>query len=210
MRDSTILENFRRYRDDPWEFASDCVFTLDQKDRENPIKAFPKDLEYLKIFTRLWQKERLLAVPKSRRMFMSWMCVTLYTWDTLFYAGRFNAFVSKKESDADNLIDRSIFILENIPKDKLPREILPKWKRTYTILDFPETHSMIRAFPSGADQLRMHGFSGVLNDEMAFQSDAAEMYSSTFPTIENGGRFTAISSPAKGFFHDLVFDELNL
>lgn len=209
MRDKDLLDRLRIYRDDPWAFACDCVFTLDPQDHETPIKKFPKDKEYLKFFFYLWLKEKLLCVPKSRRMFMSWACVTLYTWDTLFHTGRFNAFVSKKELDADNLIDRSKFIIDHIPQDILPQEALPKHRRTFTHLEFPETFSQIRAFPSGADQLRMHGFSGVLNDEMAFQPDAAEMYSSTFPTIENGGRFTAISSPAKGFFYDLVFDELS-
>lgn len=208
MRDSDILNNLRRYREDPWQFACDCVYTLDPTDLVNPIKPFPKEKDYLKLFFRIWQKERLLAVPKSRRMFMSWACVTLYTWDTLFFTGRFNAFVSKKELDADNLIERSKFIIDHIPQTMLPKEVLPKFKRTYTLLEFPETLSKIQAFPAGADQLRMHGFSGVLNDEMAFQEDAENMYASTFPTIENGGRFTAISSPAKGFYHDLVFDLL--
>lgn len=210
MRDQDILANLRRYREDPWEFCCDCVFTMDPQDRDKPIKPYPKHLDYLKLFTRVWQRDNLIAVPKSRRMFMSWQCVILYTWDTLFYEGRHNAFVSKKELDADSLLDRSKFILDNIPKDKLPTECLPKFKKTYTLLDFPEMLSKIQAFPSGADQLRMHGFSGILNDEMAFQDDAHEMYSASFPTIENGGRLTAISSPAKGFFHDLVFDQLDL
>lgn len=210
MQDSDILERLRRYREDPWEFACDCVFTLDPQDRKNPIKPFPKEKEYLKLFTRLWQKEQKIAVPKSRRLFMSWMCVTLYTWDTLFYVGRHNAFVSKKESDADSLVDRSKFIIDHIPEIILPKEVLPKMKKTYCNLEFSETLSKIQAFPSGSDQLRMHGFSGILNDEMAFQEDAEAMYAGAFPTIENGGRFTAISSPAKGFFHELVFDNLDL
>lgn len=210
MRDRDILGNLRRYREDPWEFFKDCVFTLDPKDRIKPIKSYPAHFEYLKLFTRIWQKENLICVPKSRRMFMSWQCVALYTWDTLFYEGRHNAFVSKKELDADALLDRAKFILDHIPPDKLPRECMPKFKKTYTLLEFPETLSKIQGFPSGADQLRMHGFSGILNDEMAFQDNAHEMYASSFPTIENGGRMTAISSPAKGFYYDLVFDNLDM
>lgn len=196
-------------REDPWYFATRCVVTQDEKDRISPIKKFPSDMEYLKLYFRVWQKERLVAVPKSRRMFMSWANTILYLWDTLFHVGRFNAFVSKKEEDADTLLERCKFILENIPPDVLSTDLIPKWRKTYCKLEFPEINSKIWAFPSGADQLRMHGLSGVLNDEMAFQEDAKEMYSATFPTIETSGKFTAISSPSKGFFHDLVFDELD-
>lgn len=202
------LENLRRYRADPWEFACDCVFTLDPQDRKKPIKPFPQH-DYLRLYFRIWLKERLIAVPKSRRLFMSWTNVILYTWDTMFHFGRHNAFISKKEEDADALLERAKFILDHIPEDKLPRELVPVHKKTYCYLEFPELSSKIQAFPSGSDQLRMHGFSGILNDEMAFQDEAESMYSATFPTIENGGRFTAISSPAKGFFHDLVFDEVD-
>lgn len=197
-----------RYREDPWEFAKDCVYTLDPQDRDHPIKRFPSEKEYLKLYFRVWQRERLLAIPKSRRLFMSWANIILYTWDTMFYTGRHNAVVSKKEADADNLLERAKFIIEHIPKEVLPSECLPKFKRTYTLLEFPDIKSTMQAFPSGSDQLRAYGFSGIMNDEMAFQPDAAEMYASTFPTIENGGRFTAISSPAKGFFYDLVHDQL--
>jgi len=134
--------------------------------------------------------------------------VTLYTWDTLFHVGRHNALVSKKEVDADNLIERAKFIVDNIPETEIPKECLPKYKRTYTRLEFPEIKSLIQAFPSGSDQLRAYGFSGVCFDEAAFMDDCEEAYSSTMPCIENGGRFTMISSPAKGFFHKLVFDNL--
>jgi hypothetical protein len=68
---------------------------------------------------------------------------------------------------------------------------------------------MIQGFPQGADQLRQFTFSGILADEMAFWNDAQEMYSASFPTLEGGGRFTAISSPGAGFFKALVFDQLD-
>lgn len=208
MVSDDLLERFRRYREDPWAFACDCVFTLDPQDQKNPIKPFPKDLEYLRLYFKVWMKERLVGVPKSRRLFMSWSNIVLYLWDTMFHMGRHNAFVSKKEDDADNLIERAKFILEHIPEDKIPKELIPKWDKTFCMLEFSETSSKIQAFPSGSDQLRAYGFSGILNDEMAFQEDAKQMYASTFPTIENGGRFTAISSPKKGFFEQLVFDTI--
>lgn len=202
------LELYQKIRESPWEFARHCVFTQDQADRANPIKAFP-DFEYLQYYFKAWQKYRLLAVPKSRRMMLSWSTVILYLWDTMFHIGRQNAFVSKKEADGDELIERCKFILDNIPKDKLPPSMIPKWKKTYCTLEFPEINSKIMSFPSGSDQLRQFGFSGIMGDECAFWEDAESMYSSTFPTIEATGRMTMISSPAPGFFKNLVFDQMD-
>lgn len=209
MNEAQRIEQLKLYRTDPWAFLSDCVFTLDQADKNNPIKAFPQ-FPYLKLYCRIWQQENMIAVPKSRRMFMSWMNIALYTWDTLFHIGRSNGFVSKKEDDADDLIRRAKFIIDNIPTDKIPKEFLPRHDYTYAKLKFPETNSIIQGFPQGADQLRQFTFSGLLADELAFWENAEEMYSSSIPTLEGGGRFTGISSPAPGFFKRLVFDQLDL
>jgi hypothetical protein len=209
MEEAHWIEKLQLYRSDPWAFCCECVFTLDQTDETTPIKRFPSHFEYLKLYTRIWQKEKFIAVPKSRRMFFSWMNIILYTWDTMFHIGRSNAFVSKKEDDANELINKAKFILDNIPKDCLPRDFIPKYEVTYGKMRFPEINSVIQGFPQGADQLRQFTFSGILADEMAFWADAQEMYSASFPTLEGGGRFTAISSPGPGFFKALVFDHLD-
>jgi len=208
--ESQWIEKLRLYRKDPWAFCVDCVRTLDQVDEKTPVKAFPAHLPYLKLYTRIWQVEKTIAVPKSRRMFMSWMNIALYTWDTAFHEGRFNAFVSKKEEDSDELVKRAKFILDNIPEDKLPRELIPKYEYVYGKLRFPETRSLIQGFAQGADQLRQFTLSGMLFDEIAFWEKAQETYSASFPTLEGGGRITLISSPGPGFFKRLVFDQLDL
>lgn len=205
--ESAILARYRELRSDPWEFLK-CVRTLDQVDRVNPIKPFPVHLDYLQFFARVWLKERLILVPKSRRMKFSWTCIGLYTWDTMFNIGRHQAFVSKKEEDSDELVKRSHFIMENLDLTKFPKELIPKYEYVQNKLRFPELNSIIQGFPSGANQLRQYTFSGILGDEMAFWDDAALMYSNSYPTIEGGGRFTGISSVAPGFFQKLVFDRL--
>ena len=140
---------------------------------------------------------------------MTWAIIILYLWDTMFYIGRHNAFVSKKEEDSDDLVRRARFIIENIPKNLIPPDLLPTPKYTYCRLEFPSTDSRIEGFPSGADQLRQFTFSGILADELAFWEDAEKMYSASMPTLEGGGRFTAISSAAPGFFKRLVYDQLD-
>lgn len=205
---SEYLERFKAVRSDPWVFATKMVRTKDEVDRKNPIKPFPSDLAYQKLYMRLWQKYPKIAVPKSRRMMMSWTNIVLYVWDTMFNVGRQQAFVSKKEDDSHELIERARFILDNLDTEYLPKELIPRWTCKFGELSFPELGSRILGFPSGADQLRQFTFSGMLFDEMAFWDNAEDAYASSVPTIEGGGRMTLISSPAPGFFKRLVFDEL--
>jgi hypothetical protein len=209
MNADIYLERFKAMKRDPWEFATKMVFTKDEVDRINPIKRFPAHLQYQKLYMRIWQKFPKVAVPKSRRMMMSWTNILLYTWDTLFNVGRQQAFVSKKETDSHELIERSKFILENLDFSYCPKELFPAWSCKFGELAFKETGSRLLGFPSGADQLRQFTFSGLLFDEAAFWENAEEAYSSAVPTIEGGGRLTLISSPAPGFFKNVVFDQLN-
>jgi len=203
-----MLEKFKRIRKDPIEFLK-AVYTQDQVDKENPIKKFPWELEFIQAYCKVWVAKEKLAVPKSRRMKMSWINIILYLWDTMFNVGRHNAFVSKKEEGSDDLINRAEFVYDNLDPEIIPRELLPRKKRKFGLLEFPEINSKLQGFPQGADQLRQFTLSGIMADEMAFWEQAEEAYSASIPTLEGGGRFTAISSPAPGFFKRLVFDQLD-
>lgn len=204
--EAEALRTLYKIRKDPWEFLK-VVNTLDPIDQKNPIKRFPVHLDYIKLYVRLWQKEPMILVPKSRRMKMSWTNIALYTWDTVWHKGRHNAFVSKKEDDSDDLVKKSKFILDNLA---LPRDLIPKYELTYNHLQIgDDLHSKIEGFASGAEQMRQYTFSGILADELAFWTDAQKMYSASVPTLEGGGRFTGISSPAPGFFKRLVLDQLD-
>lgn len=207
LDDAAKAERFEKIVKDPLEFLRGAK-TIDQVDRDNPIKPFPVDLEYLRLYARIWEKERFMLIPKSRRMKMSWINIGLYLWDTMFHIGRHNAFVSKKEEDADDLVKRAKILLENYDDSWFPRSEFPKFVYTYNKLDFPELSSKIEGFPHGADQLRSYTLSGILADEMAFWDKAEDMYSASMPTLEGGGRFSGISSPGPGFFKRLVFDQL--
>jgi hypothetical protein len=200
------LDIITKCANDPWEYLH-YVFTRDEVDPLTPIKLFPVHLDYLKLLTRLWQKKRLLAIPKSRRMRISWTMLSLYSWKGLFQLNRHIAMVSKKEDDADELIKRIKFIIENLDS-RIPAEFR-KFEYRFNNLYFPETGSRIQGFPQGADQLRQYTFSDVFGDECAFWEDAEKMYSASFPTIEGGGGMCLVSSPAPGFFKKLVFDKLD-
>lgn len=197
--------DFEKVVKDPWYFLTHCVKTRDPQDLEQSIKKFP-DHKYLELLTRIWMRERLLLVPKSRRMMLSWFGQAIFMHDAAYNVGRDIGFVSKKEDDADEAISRVEFMLKNL---EMPKDLIPKYKRTYCLIEFTEMNSRIIGFPSGSDQLRSYGLSGILADEMAFWDMAPELYAASMPTIEGGGRFFGISSPAVGFFYKMVFDAID-
>lgn len=201
------LEIIKKCVVDPWEYLH-YVNTKDEVDtQQRDKKPFPVHLDYLKFLVRVWQKRRLLAIPKSRRMRISWTMLSLYSWKALFQTNRHIAMVSKKEDDADELIKRVKFIVENLD-ERIPKEFR-RFEYKYNNLYFPETQSRIQGFPQGADQLRQYTCSDVFGDESAFWEDAEKMYAASFPTIEGGGGMCLVSSPAPSFFKKIVFDKLD-
>ena len=176
------------------------VWTKDEHDKVNPTKRFPNK-EYLKIICDLWYKEPLLLIPKSRQLLMTWLFSACYLWDTQFQQGRLNFFQSKKEEDADRLIQRVYFIWEN--QAEWIKQMFPA-NYTFCHLKFPLGKSEIWGVPQGGDQIRSHTASGIFSDEMAFQPEAESAYAGAKPTIDGGGRFTGVSSANPGFFHYLI------
>jgi hypothetical protein len=208
------LVRYEQLRENPWLFLKYCVLTHDEVDQENPIKPYPSHLLYLKFLTMMWVKRKRLAIPKSRRLTVSWTFIALALWDCLFHKGRSWAFVSKKEEDSKELVQRANFIYEQIPEEILARDLLPKRRRdemqsSPPVLDFETIRSKIQGFPSGGNQLRQRGFSGILEDECAFWEDAEAAYASAEPTIKGGGRMVMVSTRFPGFFKKIVYDKLD-
>ncbi len=194
---------------DPWFFMTKFCYTLDSHDPGQPKKLFP-DRPHLRKLTELWLTHPLMVVAKSRQMLASWLFVGLFLWDTMMLTGRLTFLQSKREEDAignytaaTGLLGRARFILDHLdPKLKLP------YKTTANKIEFPTRHSTLWAIPQGPDIIRQHTASGIFSDEMAFQYQAEQAYSAAIPTIENGGRFTAVSTAGPGFFQKLFFDQL--
>lgn len=207
--------------DDPYYFLVNWAKTLDVHDEICPIKPFPEK-EYLKLLVEIWLRERLLLVPKSRQLMMSWLFTTLYLWDTIFHEARMTFFQSKKAEDADDILKRSKFVWDNLPK------FLKRYYRNgqfFTLscnpqhngqhvsgkMIFPDVNSEIRAIPEGGDVIRMHVASGILSDEIGFQAEAKSAWAAARPTISAKGRFTGVSTAEHNtFFEDMVFDNLEM
>jgi hypothetical protein len=208
------LSRYELFRNDPWQFLTHCVFTHDEVDRDNPIKQFPVHLDYLKFLVKMWQARKKLAIPKSRRLTVSWTFIALGLWDCIFHKGCSWAFVSKKEEDSKELVQRAKFIYDHIPAEMIAPELLPKLKRgemqsSPPLMEFTDIHSKIMGFPAGGNQLRQRGFSGIFEDEIAFWEEAEAAYASAEPTVKGGGRMVMVSTRFPGFFKKIVYDRLD-
>ena len=200
-----IARNMQTWFANPWSMVEDgVIYTLDQVDMLNPIKRLPAK-PWLKLTTAYWLEDKLILIPKSRRLMFSWLMTFLHLHLAMFNEGMSIFFVSDKEEKSDELVKRAEFIMKYIPDDQM---LKPKWKGSYCYLEFPGLNSYIQGVPMGADQLRQYTASAIMADEMAFWSLARETYMGSIPTIQGGGRFTGLSSPQAGFFKDLVFDEV--
>ena len=194
------------HRDACWRFLSECVWTWDQI--QGTKRRFPAEKEYLYLLLDRWCRHRLLLIPKSRRMVVTWTFCAIHYWLARFgHPGSKIAFVSRKEgrSEAEGsaeLVWRCKFIHEHLPKNVMECPI----EYTFARLQFPAVRSEIIGVGQGADQLRQHTLSAILADELAFWEHAQETYIASRPTIEGGGRFTGVSSAHPGFFKELVFD----
>jgi hypothetical protein len=205
--------------DNPHHFLINWAQTLDSHDEgKQTVKTFPNK-EYIKQMVNLWLTENLLLVPKSRQMMMSWLFTSLYLWDTMFHQGRLTFFQSKKADDADDLVKRSKFVWDHLPKflkryyhngkfHNLECNPQNRGQHVYCKMMFPDINSEIRGIPEGGDIIRMHTASGILADEMAFQPEAEAAYTAAKPTLSSKGRFTGLSTAEDNtFFQDLVMDK---
>jgi len=200
---ATIAKNMEVYFENPWAMVEDGhIWTHDEVDLLHPVKRFPNN-PWLEQITSLWLTENLFAVYKSRRMMITWLMVFLHLWLAMFREGAAIYFVSDKEEKSDELVQRASFIFDHISDDAV---LKPVAKLSYCYLEFPGLNSFIMGVPQGANQLRQYGATAVLADEFAFWDKARETFMATKPTVDGGGKFTAISSPGEGFFKELCFD----
>jgi hypothetical protein len=175
------------------------------------IKPFPHK-EYFYILAEYWQYQPLFLIEKSRDMMATWMTIVFYTWDTIFHSGRQNFFQSQTAKKTRELVKRAKFIYDHQPKFI---KDLHKFKFAIGLdgageLTCDSLSSEIIGVPQGSDQVRQYHPSGIFTDETAFHNQASETFAAVKPAIQNGGRYTGVSSAFPGWFQMACSDNLEL
>lgn len=201
----TELESFNRAKEDFVYFCRHYVYTQDEHDEKAPIKQLPQK-KYLLELADVFQKEEKVLVEKSRQMMVTWLACAFALW-TALKDGKRVFIQSKKEKDANALLDRVKLIYQNLPTEM--KQMYPVDPPAYCKMSWGKRNTIIEAIPQGADVLRQYTASLIISDEMAFQDQAEDAYNSARPTLIGGGKFIGISSPNfKEFFYRLTRDEV--
>jgi len=167
----------------------------------HPLKGitdFP-DYDYLVDLSRALTQNRLVLIPKSRQMLISWLLCSL----TLFRAleGGMHLLLSKNQFSADELLRRIRFILDLLPERTKLKSVI-RSRRELEIAG----RGRIVSLPATEDAPRMHSPASVFWDEMAFTPKSDKIWTALKPCLDNGAFFTGVSTPngAGGIFYELV------
>ena len=79
--------------------------TADEHDPDNPFKPLPNK-QYLRLIAYTWVHERILFVPKSRQLMLTWLFAAIASHEVLFRQVRRIAFINAKSDKADENIER--------------------------------------------------------------------------------------------------------
>lgn len=200
---------------DEWDFLCRGVWTVDEA--TGKVRKFPGHLEYLREIVSLRRecidKRTPLIVEKSRRMFVTWLFLSLYLFDTLTEKNHANFVGSRKLETSAYLLGpyRMWGIYDRIPEKVWPHKPKlvqgPRFEGGYRRLICPDTGSFVEAIASGSDQLRQYTASNVLYDEFAFWDKARESWEATVPVVQGGGHIDVLSTAELGsYMYDLIYD----
>ena len=224
------LIEYERCRRSVLYWAERYVYTRDDKDVKTPFKPLiagdlavdPKTLtirplgdskdDYLRYLTLLFAMERLMLVPKSRQVRISWWAMAMALHVIQFAPAQRVAAQSKKAQDSDKLLDRVQVMLEQQPKvaSYIP---WPRWHKKMNLIRIQHGGmtgiSRLEGLPEGGDKIRGETYSMVFTDESAFQNEAEPAYTAIMPLIEGGARYLGVSSArAATYFEAQINDNI--
>lgn len=183
-----------RYSKDPWAWASEVVFTQDEA--SGKMLRFPAEREYLHDLFDLLDNEPLLAIPKSRRVFVSWAVSVYLTWRARYRRHQALFIQSETEDKAAFLVDKRCVFVE----DSLPLALRRPYKAVRTIkgsigqLTYDGTRSYIRGIAQGRDALRAYTPTVVVLDECEFMAEGRQSLIAALPFAEKGASLVLIST----------------
>ena len=166
-------------------------------------------LEYMPPLVEHWQRSQYFAIEKSRDMMATWLMVAMFTWDAMFHRGRQFIFQSQDATKTLELVQRAKVIMAEQPKflrDTIGKVVFTKGNSRSGELYFIDQESEIIGLPQGGDQIRQYHPSAVFSDESAFQQQFQDSFTAIKPAIQNGGKYTCISSPNRSYFELLCRD----
>lgn len=187
---------------DFWYFLSWCRI-ISTPTFENPGGLIPFEiLDHNKELIDAFLSRRLIAVMKSRQIWISYTTAAYVLWFAMAHRGANNMLFSKGEKEAFELLAKCYRLHRHLP----PILKLKQKPDSAEEMGFPSRESSIRAFPS--TQTAGISFTGsiIVSDEHVEHEYDKENYLSAKPTIDSvGGQFISIFTPNKLKLDKLAF-----
>jgi hypothetical protein len=189
-----VQELDSRYEKDPWLWASEVVQTQDEASGQ--VLRFPSDREYLHDLFDIFEKETLIAIPKSRRVFVTWAVATYLVHRARYRKAQALFVQSETEDKAAFVTEKRCQFIE----DNLPVALRRPYKAIRTIrgamghLTYDGTKSYIKAIAQGRDALRTFTPTILMMDESEFMGEGRESLIAALPFAEKGAKIIMVSS----------------
>jgi hypothetical protein len=199
---------------DPWVFLEHCVFTQDEVDKTAPVKPAPIERPYLQTVVRCWEHYDTIIVDKARRMWISWLFLSLHLHMAMTGTNRRIGITSKKFDDAAAHLTNMEFIYKNIPESVWPSDLRPKLRTKQGFIYFDDLDTTIHALASGPDQARQYGFTALFNDEIDFWENQEATLGAQQPTVQGGGKIAIATTHAEqktgedSYYKKLLYDQI--
>lgn len=163
---------WRRCSNNPSYFLDTYGYTMDPVDLETPRKRYPV-LDYLHWLDDFLLTEKLLLVPKSRRVLVTWRIAGFCLWECLFRNHRATAYLNEDLEKSQQMITMTYDIYRQdeqglgLPLWMQQRRPVKRTQDTLVFLDPKTRHAVGRivALEQGPDVGRMHAFSRIWADE---------------------------------------------
>jgi phage FluMu gp28-like protein len=187
----------QRYKADCWTWLVEQVVTIDEATKSE--RRWPAHLDYLHDFVDVLSDpdEHYIAVPKSRRMMVSWCLAAWCAHLARYHENVLVLWQSETEAKAAEAVDRRmVFIEDHLIEPVLRRPYKGQRTKDGLIgrLTYLPTGSRVIAVAQGADVFRFYTPSVVVLDEADFQDEGHDALVAAIPFGEKGGKVILVSS----------------
>jgi hypothetical protein len=182
------------------EYAASCplwaheqVRTVDEATQK--LRRWPDDKPYLDELFDLYESEQLIALPKSRRLLVTWSVALWMTWRCRYHPYNAAYIQSDEEAKSAYVVDRRCkFIEDNLAEDWCKRPYHPIRTKNGMVgrLTYDGTASYIHGVAEGPDKIRSYTPSIIALDECEFQEGAHAALVAIMALVEGNKNVTCI------------------
>lgn len=192
-----------------WPHGRPIIWTVDERDDENPVKPFPAYKEYLRdLDTELW-KYRLYFVDKVRQMYITTLLALELDWYAAFHDEREIIVSRLKEDSAIKLINDKIRTVQT-RKPYWLQQVMALTEQPKNVITYVESGSTVTGVAQnfGDGDARGITASVVMVDEAAYQDMFPQIYRGVLPMAT---RLWAVSTanvgnPGAALFRQIVME----